>query len=150
MISGKSAAAAEFDAHTAVARKTSGTGEDEIAETGESGHGILAAAAGHDQAGDLGQAAGDQGRDRVVSQSEAIANPGGDGDNILQRAAKFHASYITVGINAKTRITEFSLDGFRQFTVAGCDGDRGRIAAGYFLGEGWSTERGDAGRKASV
>ena len=56
-------AAAEFDAYAAISRQASGAGEDEVAEAGESGHGFGAAAAGDDEAGHFGKAAGDQGGD---------------------------------------------------------------------------------------
>ena len=85
-----------------------------------------------------------------MSKAEAVANSGGDCDDVFQRAAKFYTGHITVGVNAKTRITELSLDGFCQSGVARRDGDRGGIAACHFFREGGATERSDARLEASV
>ena len=37
----------------------------------------------------------------LLSESQPIANSSGDGDNVLQSAAEFHADDIVVGIDAK-------------------------------------------------
>ena len=99
---GKFFAAAEFDADAAIARQAAGAGEDEVAESGESGHGFGAASAGDDEAGHFGEAAGDEGGDGVVAEAEAVADSGGDGDDVLQGSAEFDADDVAVGVDAET------------------------------------------------
>ena len=53
------AAASQFDAYAAVARESAGAGEHQITQPGKSGHGFLAAAAGHGQPRDLSQPTSD-------------------------------------------------------------------------------------------
>ena len=69
------AAAAQFDAYAAIARESAGTGEHQVAQAGESGHGFLAAAAGHGQARDLSQAAGDESSNGIVAQVPVRRTP---------------------------------------------------------------------------
>ena len=94
-------AAAEFDANTAVAGETARAGEDEVAKTGESGHGFGAASAGDDEAGHFGEAPGNEGRCGIVSEAQAVADAGGDGNDIFQRAAEFDADDIVIGVDAE-------------------------------------------------
>ncbi len=142
---GELLAAAEFDADAAIARQAAGAGEDEVAESGESGHGFGAASAGDDEARHFGQAARDEGGDGVVAEAEAVADSGGDGDGVLQRAAEFHADHVVVGVDAEARVAEFLLHGAQQFGVLRGDGDCRGIAARDFLREGWAAERADRG-----
>ena len=118
MISGSLLSATQFDSHTTVARQAAGTREDQIAQARESSHRILAATTRHDQPGDLRQAAGDQRRNGVVAESDAIANSGRNGDDVLQCAAEFHADHVTVGVNAETGIAELSLDSFEASSLS--------------------------------
>ena len=111
------AAFAEFDADGAVAGEAAGAGEDEIAEASEAGHGFSVAAAGKREASDLRKAASDERGDAVVTEAEAVAYAGGDGDDVLQCAAEFHADDIAVGVDAKARIAESLLHGAREFFV---------------------------------
>src|SRR6266498_3192965 len=69
-------AAAKFDSHAAIAREASGAGEDEIAESGETRHGVGAASAGDDQASHLREAASNECGDGVVSQPQTITDSG--------------------------------------------------------------------------
>ena len=43
------------------------------------------------QAGDLGQAAGDQRGAGALAEAQAVADAGRDGDDVLHRAADLHA-----------------------------------------------------------
>src|SRR3954463_13134961 len=103
------AAFAEFHADGPVAGKASGAGEDEVAHAGKSGHGFVTRTAGFGQAGDLGQSTGDERGDGVVAEPESVANAGGNGDYVLERAAEFHADDVVVGVNAKGVVAEFAL-----------------------------------------
>src|SRR5215469_11329227 len=108
---GKLLAASEFDADTAIAREASGASEDEVAEAGESGHSVGAASAANHQAGHFRQPAGDQGRNRIMSEAESIANPSRDGDDVLERTSEFHSDHVGVGIDTKTGVAELLLYG---------------------------------------
>jgi hypothetical protein len=58
------------------------------------------AAAGQREARNLRQPAGDERGAGVVAEFEAVGNPGGDGDDILYRAANLDADDVGVGIQA--------------------------------------------------
>ena len=70
-------------------------------KTGESSHGFRTPAAGNHQASDLGQSAGDERGDGIVAQAQAVANTGGNGDDVLERAAQFDSDDVLVGVDAK-------------------------------------------------
>ena len=95
----------------------------------------LAAAAGHGQPGDLGQAASDERSDGIVSESQPVTHAGGDGDDIFQRPAQFDSDHIVVGINPEPGIAEFALHGFRELGILRGYRDRGRIAACDLFGK---------------
>ena len=111
---GQFLAAAEFDADAAVAREAAGASEDQVAESGESGHGFGAAAAGDDEASHLRKPARDQRGDGIVSQPKAVADSGGDGNDVLERASEFDADYIAIGVDAKAGIAELLLHGAQE------------------------------------
>ena len=67
------------------------------------------AAGGDGQARDLGQAAGDQRGLRVVPEAEALDDAGGDGDDVLQRAAELHADDVGAGVQAQRARPELLL-----------------------------------------
>ena len=141
------AAAAQFDAYAAIARESAGAGEHQVAQAGESGHGFLAAAAGHGQPRDLSQAAGDESGNGIVAESQSVAHSGRDGDNVFQRSAEFNSDHIVVGVKPEAGIAEFALHRFRQLRILRGHRDGGRIAACHFLGERRSAQRSDARRK---
>ena len=147
---GQFAAFAQFNADAAVAREISGAGQNQIAQSGESGHGVEASAAGHDQARHFGETARDQRRHRIVAEAEAIANAGSDGDDVLQRAAQLHADHVVVGIDAKAGIVERLLHGARHFAIDGRHGHGRRIAPRYFLGKRRAAQRRHARRELAA
>ena len=110
----KSAATAQFDADATVARESTGAGKNQIAQARQSRHSFGAAAAGYDQPRYFRQAACDQPCYGIVPQAESITNSGGDGYNVFERAAEFHANYIAIGIDAEVGVAEFLLHNLRQ------------------------------------
>ena len=88
--------ASELDSDVAIAGESAGAGENQVAKPGQTGHSFLTAAASDHQASHFRQAARDQGGDRVVAKSQAMANSGGDGDGIFQRSAKFDADDVFI------------------------------------------------------
>ena len=83
---------AQLHANAAVAGERSGAGKHQVAQTGETGQCFPVTATGHGQAGDLGDAPGDEGGGAVMSQPEAGDDPGGDGDDVLEGPPKLDAS----------------------------------------------------------
>ena len=67
------AAVAEFDCRRCgCGERRAGAGEHQVADAGEAGQGFAAAAAGDGEAGNLGDAAGDESGDGVVAEAEAV------------------------------------------------------------------------------
>ena len=100
---------AELDADGAVAREIAGAGEDEVADAGEAGEGLAAASAGDGEARDLGDAAGDESGGGVVAEVEAVDDAGGEGDDVLERAAELDAGDVVVGVDAQSGRGEVAL-----------------------------------------
>ena len=97
------------------------------------------------KASDFGQSAGNERSGRVVAKTETVHNSGGDGDDVLQRAAQFDADWVVIAIDAEIRVAEFALHSLRQLRVHRGHGDCRGIAFGNFLRERWSAERASRG-----
>ncbi len=82
------AAFAQFDANRTIARESTGAGENQVPDAGEARHGLATATAGHGKSRDLGDAASDQRGGRVVAEFKTGDDPGGEGDDILERARR--------------------------------------------------------------
>ena len=52
-----------------------------------------------------------------VPESEAVADTGGDGDNVLQRATELDSDNIIIGIDAEERVAEVFLHGRGEAAV---------------------------------
>ena len=74
-------------ADLAVARQLAGAGQHQVAQAGQAGQGQRVAAQAGGQAAHLVQAAGDQAGAGVVAEAQSVGAAGGDGDDVLQRAA---------------------------------------------------------------
>jgi hypothetical protein len=85
-----------------------------------------------------------------MPESQAVANTGSDCNNVFQRAPEFYASHIGIRVDAKTWITEFSLNCFRELSVARRDSDCRGITSGYFSGERRTTQRPNTRLKAAM
>ncbi len=114
---GELAAAAQFDADGAVAGEGAGAGEDKVAEAGEAGEGLAVASAGYGEAGDLGDAAGDDGGSGVMAEVEAVDDAGGEGDDVFEGAAELYAGDVVVGVDAQGGRGEVALDGVGEDVV---------------------------------
>ena len=51
----------------------------------------------------------------VVAEPEAVADAGGDGDDVLERAAEFDSDDVVVGVDTEAGIAEFALHGGGEF-----------------------------------
>ena len=124
-----------------------GAGEHQVADAGEAGEGFAARAAGHGEAGDLGDAAGDERGGGVVAEADADGDAGGDGDDVLERAAQLDANDIGGRVEAEGLGGEFLLDERGDLRVAEGDGDGGGLALRHFNGEAGPGERADGEQK---
>src|SRR5437764_588217 len=94
-------------------------------ETAASSPATTAAAQTRRQPPDLVQSARDQRRARIAAATEAVRATGGDGDDVLERAADGDPDYVLGGVNAQTRAREGILHPFGGGGV-GRGGHRGR------------------------
>ena len=117
-------------------------------DAGEAGKGFAAAAAGYGEAGDFGDAAGHEGGGGVVAEADAGGDTGGDGDDVLERAAEFDADDVGGGVEAEGLGGELLLDAGGDRVVEG-DGDGGGLALGDFKGEAGAGEGADGERGRS-
>src|SRR5436190_13095535 len=99
-------AAADAFAEGAVAAQFRIAGASEIAEAAEARESFGSSADSDAEAANFDDAAGDEGGFGVVTEAEAVTRAGGDGDDVLERAAEFDAERIGVGVNAKPRSME--------------------------------------------
>ena len=96
-------ALADLDAERAVAAQRAGAREHEIAHAGESGEGGRARAERDAEPRHLVQPARDERGARVVAESNAFDDAGGDGHDVLERAAQLDADHVVVGVDAEGR-----------------------------------------------
>src|SRR5438093_393737 len=91
----------ERQADVPMAAEVAGAREHQIAETAQAGERFASAASRARQARQLGEAARDERRQRVVSESQTFDDAGGDRDDVLERAANLHADHILDTIESK-------------------------------------------------
>jgi len=91
LIAERDAALAETLAESAVAAQARETRHHQIAQTTQAREGVRLRAARHAQPAHFRNRARDQRGFRVVTKAEAITHAGADGDDVLERAAQFHA-----------------------------------------------------------
>src|SRR5579864_1283238 len=105
-------------ANGAVAREGARAGEPEVADAAKPGQGFAAAAAGDSETRDLRNAASNERSGRVVPETHAHGNAGGDRDHILESPAELYADDVAGGVEAKGFRAEFLLDELRDLQVA--------------------------------
>ena len=93
------------------------------------------------------QAAGDEGRLRVVAQFEAVYDPGAYGDDVLERAAQLDAGQIVTAVDAKGRRRKSGLGPFRGLKAGERHRRRRRLAGRYLPGQVRSGEGADGRRR---
>src|SRR3974390_1885510 len=74
-------------AETAIAAMPGKAGDHQVAQAAQAGEGFGLRAASDAEAGDFGDGRSDQGRLRVVAESQAVADTGGQGDDVFDGAA---------------------------------------------------------------
>jgi hypothetical protein len=137
------AALAQRLADGAVAAERAGAGEDQVADTGETGESFTAASAGDGEPGDLRNAAGDEGGGGVVAEADSGGDAGGDGDDVLERAAQLDTDDIRGRVEAEGFRGELLLDAGGDVAVAKGDGYGGGLGLGDFKGEAGAGEGAD-------
>ena len=85
----------------------------QIAEAAQAGQRLAPAALGARQPGDLGEAARDQRRQRVVPETEPFDHAGGNRDDVLQRAADLDAATSSLAYRRNVGPAELLLDARR-------------------------------------
>ena len=137
------AAVAELFPDGPVAAERAGAGEHQIAHAGEAGEGFAARAAGHGEARDLGNAAGDEGGGGVLTEAHAGSDPGGDGDDVFERAAELDADDIGGRVEAEGFRGELLLNERGDLRIAEGHGKGSGLASSDFEGEAGPGERAD-------
>ena len=114
---------------------------DQVADAGQTRKGVDVAAHGHTQPGDLGNAAGDEGRAGVVTIAKTGRDAHAQRDHVLQRAAQLHAFDIGVGVHPHTGVAEHVLHKFcSPFIRAGRNDGGGHVQC-HLFGMGGTGER---------
>ena len=132
-------------AETAVAAVAAEGGDDQVAHAAQSEKCVPPRAQRHAEPGHLRQPARAQRRLRVVAESNPVAGAGGDGDDVLERAAQLDANDVVVRVNAEPLVHENFLGGRRQRRIFGGHDHRRGDAAPDFLGVARARERDDRG-----
>ena len=129
-------ALAEHAAEAVVAGVFGEAGDDEVADAGEAEEGFGLAAEGDAEAGHFREAAGDEGGEGVVAESEAFGDAGGDGEDVLDGAAEFDAGDVVAGVGAEVGGGEELLECGGDGVVRGAD-DGGRWRGRRAISSAW-------------
>ena len=118
-----------------IATLVAGRGEEEVAESAEAGEGFRARAGVDADAGHFREAAGEEAGERVLAELEPVAGAGGDGIDVLQRAAELDADEVGRAVDAEAGLVEDGLELARERIAFRGDGADGREAGDDFTGE---------------
>ena len=125
---------AEPFAESAVAAVDAEAGDDEVAESAQSVEGLLLSAESGAEADHFGERAGDEGGFGVVAEPESVGDTGGDGVDVFQGAAEFHAGDVVARVGAEGGGVEKLLQVNGEVVAIGGQHGGGGRAAGHFLG----------------
>src|SRR5712671_5064946 len=128
-------------AETTIPAQSRETSDNEIAQSAQAGEGFGVRTASDSQPAHFDNGSGNQGRFGIVAKSKPVANAGGNGDDVLERATQLDSEQIIAGIDPKGGTIEERLcpRGSSQ-VAAGCH-NRGRKAASHFEGESGTGQR---------
>ncbi len=119
-----------------VARLFRAAGQDQVAEAGQAHQRIAMAAQRHAQPPQFDEAARDERGAGAGSEIGPRGRAHGDGEHVLERAARFNAAQIVGGITAKGRRAEHFRQLVGQIEILGSDRHRRRKSARDVGGEG--------------
>src|SRR5207249_8975022 len=129
---GKCPAACELHADMPVPTEVAGAREDEIAESAQACQRLTFATDRTCEACDLGETARNQRRERVVPEAETLDDAGGDGDDVLHRAADLDARHVGAAVQPEMRTAELGLDEARGPFIRRCSKNgRGQLTRNF-------------------
>src|SRR3989449_6614109 len=126
----------ERHAELPVARQAPRAGQHEVAESGQAGERPGGGPEGHREARHLGEPACDERRARVLAEPEPVGDPGRDGHDVLQRAARLDADDVPVRVEPELARAQTALEQGGQGVVTRRDHRRGRTPERDLTGEG--------------
>ena len=125
---------------TAVTRQITGGRQDQITQATEAHERVCARAQGQPQTRHLGQTAGHQGRTGIEPQLQAVTQPGGDSQHVLDGATHFHADHIVAGVHAQGGAVEGLHQGLADLRMRAGSHQCGRLALRHFLRKTGTTQ----------
>ena len=138
---------AEFDSHKAIAAKRARASEHQIAQTCETTERLRPRPQRHGQTRHFRQAARDQCRESVRSETQPLTRPGGNSHHIFHSACELHAQNVVVGIETKVWASKLFLQLGSESSIPRSQNDSRGLAASSFQGERWAGNHGDAWRR---
>src|SRR6266566_492162 len=139
----KAFADSEAAAQLLVATERTGTGGDEVTDTGKPGKGEGMCASGDAKAGDLGQTTSDESGFGIFAIGHAVVKPCTDGDDVFECTTQFDADDIIGGIDAVMDGGEDGADTDGNLFIMGSDNGSRWFKFGHFAGDVRTTESGD-------
>src|SRR5881296_561859 len=120
----ESAASRDPAPEGAVAAERARAGQHEVAQTGQPEERGWLGAQRDTEPHDLGEPPGDERRSRVLPEREPVAEPGGDGDDVLQRPRDLDADHVAVRVEPEGRSGERALERAGETLIRGGDHER--------------------------
>jgi hypothetical protein len=119
-----------------------------IAEAGEACKGQRPRPSADAQPCHLGDAAGDQRRLAVVTGADPVADTGGDGDDVLERARELDADDVIAAVEAQRAAVATIAHNLRDRCVSGGHDAGGGQSASHLDGDVGTAQRGDRGARS--
>ena len=118
-----------------VTRLVVGTGQNQVAHTGQSHKSISLPAERFAEAAHLGQAPGDQGRTGIGTKAQPVTDACGDRHHVFNSAAQLYTANVGTGVDPGTSITKPRGDPRRVVAIYRRDGQGRGQPSRYFPGE---------------
>ncbi len=126
-------APAETFTDLAVAAVAAETGHHQVADAAQPLEGFPPPAHPHAEAHEFGEAAGHERGLGVVAEAKAVADPGGNGEDVFQRAAEFDPGDVVARVGAQGAGVEDRLQADGDGAPVAADDDGCRAVAGDLL-----------------
>src|SRR5690606_23410352 len=124
----------ESFAERTVAGQRGRTCGDEVADTGETGERGRLGPEGGSEPGDLGETAGDDARDGVLTEPDPGGHAAREGDDVLAGATDLAADYVGIGVRSEILCGAGLLDLHGAGGVGAREDGRGRLSPGDLTG----------------
>jgi hypothetical protein len=122
----------------AIAALGAGTGRDEVTHPGQAAEREDFSSQRHPEAAELGEAAGDEYGAGVVAETEAVADPGGDGHDILCGSSDLTTDDVGACVGAERLRVDEVLDPAGQILVGQRHHAGGGVAGRDLPGQVWA------------